>query len=182
MAKSTQIISRTNDLLRTVRSLGIAAAGFGIIAANVASAEIIETYEDPRITQSSAKSTEVNEDQLLESITGTSDELSSLPKSDNANPSTQFLAKDADEKFVFINFSARTKDDLFNKIVLSNGNGATVFDSDNRTFSAGIQVDLPGISAVPEPKSIALLGIGVVCLILHARFSLRQDTAHSEKS
>ena len=104
-----------------------------------------------------------NGDKQVGSLTGASDLLTALPKEYLGNPTPDFLGKDGPddvprpENFVFVNFYAETKEDEFNRIVLSNApDGGTAFESDNFTFS----VDLQAPSAVPEPSSFALLGLG----------------------
>ena len=233
-------------ILKADRFLATVAAGISMIAANVASAGIIETFEAPGVTSSTVKNTETvdfnklttgsmksetvtfsnltvtysanstgnlyiqpadqyggapsltnpavdtnylgvhagdsvtmtlstpqayfglwfsaadqyndlsfyNGDKLLATIMGTGPVLSALNSSYKGNPTTQFKGKDASENFVFIDFSAQTADDLFNKIVLSNGSGGkTIFESDNHTFSADILL-LP--ASVAEPGESVL--------------------------
>ena len=107
---------------------------------------------------------------LLASVTGTGPVLSVLPSSYNGNPTAAFHGQDSNEKFVFIDFSAQTTDDMFDKIVLSNGGGTTIFESDNHTFSAAIQNPPPGMSAVPEPNTFALIGVGGLGVAIHELF------------
>lgn len=105
---------------------------------------------------------------LLASITGTGPVLSALSSAYLGNPTTEFKGQDGHENFVFINFTAQTDADKFDRIVMSNANGGTIFESDNHTFAAEIPDVIPGISPVAEPSSIALLGMGAVCLAARA--------------
>ncbi len=89
-----------------------------------------------------------NGDKEVGALTGISDSLASLPKSYDGNPTDQFLGKDSEEKFAFINFYAQTQEDEFNKIILTNTpGGGTVFESDNHTFSDMLQA--PASSGTP---------------------------------
>ena len=105
---------------------------------------------------------------LIASITGTGPVLGVLPSSYKGNPTQEFKGSNAGEKYVFINFSAQTSADKFDKIVLSNASGGTIFESDNHTFSADIPIAIPGTSVVSEPTSVALLGFGAMCLLVNA--------------
>lgn len=116
-------------------------------------------------------------DTLLASVAGTGPVLSSLPSTYNGNPTAAFHGQDAGEKFVFINFSAQTADDMFDKIILSNGSGGTIFESDNHTFSAALQNPPPGMSHVPEPPSFALIGMGGIIVAIHSYIRRRQMIA-----
>ena len=107
-------------------------------------------------------------DKLIASITGTGPVLGLLGSTYKSNPTQEFKGKNAGEKYVFINFSAQTSADKFDKIVLSNAKGGTIFESDNHTFSAEIPSVIPGTSVVAEPSSVALLGLGTICLLVNA--------------
>lgn len=111
---------------------------------------------------------------LLSSVAGTGPVLSSLSSSYNGNPTAAFHGQDSGEKFVFIDFSAQSAADMFDKIVLSNGNGGTIFESDNHTFSAAIQNPSPGMSNVPEPNTLSLIGLGGLSLAVHASVRRRR--------
>jgi hypothetical protein len=119
-------------------------------------------------------------DQLLASIKGTGPVLSSLSDNYKGNPTKEFDGQNKGENYVFINFSAQTKDDMFDKIVLSNAMGGTIFESDNHTFSADIQDPPPGNSVVPEPSSMFLLGIGVIGLMVNAIRRRRDESTTPE--
>jgi hypothetical protein len=118
-----------------------------------------------------------NGDKLLASITGTGPVLNSLPTSYNGNPTSEFKGQNAREKYVFINFSAKSSSDMFDKIVLSNAKGGTIFESDNHTFSADVQTAVPGTTVVPELPSVSLLGLGAICLAINA-YRLRRQRRH----
>lgn len=112
-----------------------------------------------------------NGNTLVGSLTGTGAFLSALPSAYLGNPTPDFLGQDGPttvqtpENFVFVNFYAQTAADEFNKIVLSNTPGSgTTFESDNHTFSTELQAP----SAVPEPSSFALLGLGGLGLAISA--------------
>ena len=108
-------------------------------------------------------------------LTGTGALLSALPSTYNGNPTADFKGQDSGEKYVFVNFYAQTAQDEFDKIVLTNAPGSgTIFESDNHTFSTTLQAPTSGgtelsvPSAVPEPSSLALLGLGGLGLAINA--------------
>lgn len=111
---------------------------------------------------------------LLASVTGTGPVLSALPSSYNGNPTAAFHGQNSGEKYVFIDFSAQATSDMFDKIVLSNRSGGTIFESDNHTFAAAIQNPPPGMSAVPEPNTFALLALGGLGIATHSCLRRRQ--------
>jgi hypothetical protein len=80
------------------------------------------------------------------------------------NPNSQFLGQDGSEYFAYLNFFADPKNSnvTFNKIVFSNSGGSG-FESDNHTIAA----TYCGISGtpVPEPSTVAMMGVGAVALI-----------------
>lgn len=113
---------------------------------------------------------------LIASITGTGPVLGALTAAYKGNPTQQFNGQDSSENFVFINFTAQTNADKFDRIVLSNANGGTIFESDNHTFAAEIPDTIPGTSVVAEPSSVALLGVGAAC-VAAAAYRRRRHSA-----
>ena len=98
-------------------------------------------------------------DSLIDTFTATSPYLSSLSTAYYGNPNTQFLGQNPSEPYVFVNFYSTDASNLFDKIVFTNiypNSLGSQFETDNHTFSTTIQPP----SAVPEPSSFALLGLG----------------------
>jgi hypothetical protein len=112
-----------------------------------------------------------NGDKVIGSTINIFKSLSTLPSIYNGDPTPQFKGADPSEKYAFVNFSAQTAADKFNKVVLSNLPGGSIFESDNFTFSTTLQSP----SSVPEPSSLALLGLGVCGLTINAYLRTRNS-------
>jgi hypothetical protein len=90
--------------------------------------------------------------------------LSGLSSSYQGNPNS---GADSNEKFAYLNFIA-TNGSSFDQVIFSNINASTGFESDNWSVSSTPLTSFPGtvinggVTAVPEPSSLALAAVGIL--------------------
>jgi hypothetical protein len=86
------------------------------------------------------------------------------------NPNSPFLGFNSVEPYAFVNFYATGSADKFNKIIFSETQANSGYESDNHTI--GIYKDISGIPVVPEPSSWLLFLSGA--LVLGLRGSIKR--------
>lgn len=80
------------------------------------------------------------------------------------NPNPQFLGHNSGEPYAFVNFYATGNGDKFNRVVFSEAQANSGYETDNHTV--GLYKDISGIPVVPEPQTWVLFAVGALSFSL----------------